>query len=407
MQNPFKKIFPGLFDGTKDIYVEDIIPKIINGKVYNEKDFESISTVYTCVRVLSDVISRLPLNVYIESDKGRIADKKDYRYPILHLTPNNYTSSQTFLSTLEYTRNIKGNSFARINRLKNGRIQSLSFLPNNCVVGWNLKNDELYYKVTYDGGDTEEVVPATNILHFKGLSNNGIWGLNPITALRLNLSTTFKGLQTIDTFYENNAVSPKALKSNIPDAAYRAKMKEAKEDFIKEYQGPTNAGKILVLPEYSEVQDLSISLADAEFIATMKYNASQICSLYGVPPAMAGLFEQTKFNNVEQMMLAFKVETVSAILRMYRMEFEMKLLTTEERLSGKSIEFNTGALVETDAATRINNLQKLTQMGVLSPNQVAVIEGYETYDKGDKHYIPSNFTSVEDRLLPVDKDKPA
>ena len=402
MPNFFQKLFPGFYPGVVmplSDYKKDIIPQIINGKLYTDKNFESISTLYTCVKVISETISRLPLNVYQETDAGRIADKKDYRYPILHLTPNNYTNSQAFIGALEYIRNIKGNAFARINRLKNtGTILNFTIIPNDLVIGYNILNGQLYYRLLKEDRETEYTLPASDILHFRGVSSNGIWGFSPIAALRLNLSTTLKGMNTIDSFYENNAVTPKALKSTIPDEHHRGKQLKENDEFAKEYNGPTNAGKIMLLPNWTEIQDLSLSMVDAEFISTLKYNAGQIASVYGVPTPLVGLFDATKFSSVSEMMLSFKTNTLSAIMKMYRMEFEMKLLSTKERLTGKTIEFNTMSLIETDEVTRIASLDKMMKMGVLSPNQIAIIEGHPTYPEGDKHFIASNITAIEDRV---------
>ncbi len=87
--------------------------------------------------------------------------------------------------------------------------------------------------------------------------------------------------------------------------------------------------------------------------------------------------------------------SLAAIGRMYRQELESKLLTIEERLSGKSIEFNWEALVEIDSKTRIENQRTLQNMGVITPNEVAKNEGYPTYPNGDQYFMPGNMLTVE------------
>jgi len=171
-------------------------------------------------------------------------------------------------------------------------------------------------------------------------------------------------------------------------------MLDALNDFKAKYTGAISAGQMIPLPPNTEIVDLQLNFADAVFIDTIKFNAGQIASLYGVPPHLVGLFESSKFNNVEQMMLDFKATTLTAVARMYRQELEFKLLTTEERLSGKSIEFNLMALVEADSTTRINNQLSLMKSGVITPNDVAKTEGYKTFEGGDKHYMPQNYGSV-------------
>jgi len=401
---PINTFFQGLKNmwlGTEERYLDLVMPGLISGTTFNIDKAESVSVVYICIKILADTLSRMPLNVYNETSEGRVVDKRDYRYPLLHYNPNNYTSQQTFFAALEYFRNLKGNSFAKIHRDNRGKVISLEILAPSRVTGYAIENNELYYNIIKDGqSNEEEKINGSEILHFRGLTKDGIWGINPIEAIRLNVSSTWQGLQTIDSFYKNNATSPRAIKSTIPQV-YQGKMLEALEDFKQKYTGAINAGQMIPLPPNTEVIDLALNFADAEFINTLKFNATQISSLYGVPPHMVGILESTKFNNVEMMMLDFKATTLTAICRMYRQELEFKLLNTNERLNGKTIEFNLMALVEADSTTRINNMRSLANLGVISPNDIAKIEGWPTFSGGDKHYIPGNYVALEDKQPPL------
>lgn len=399
LQNFFKGL-QNMWIGRTDVFMDTVVPTLISGNPFDINRAENVSSVYICVKYLADALSRIPLNVYVESDKGRIVDKTDYRYPLLHYNPNNYTSSQTFFAALEYHRNIKGNAFAKIFRDKAGRVTSLEILSPSRVTGYGVKNGELYYMIIEgDDSETKKEVKynASEILHFRTLTKDGIWGINPIEAIRLNVSTTWQGLTVLDSFYRNNATSPKAIKSTISGQNQKA-MLEALNDFKNKYTGAVNAGQLIPLPPNTEIVDLQLNFADAIFIDTIKFNAGQIASLYGVPPASLGLFDAAKFNSVEQMMVDFKVQTFTAIARMYRQEMEFKLLTTEERLGGKTIEHNLMALVEADSTTRINNQLSLMKSGVITPNDVAIQEGYTTFEGGNSHYIPANYIAIEDKL---------
>lgn len=389
---------------TEENYIKNIQPNMLNPNQFNDKDAPSISSVYTCIKVLGDTLSRLPLNVYQETaGVGKTIEKEDYRYPLLHYQPNYFTTSQTFISTLEWHRNLKGNAFAKIIRNPDtARVEMLQIIPPSIVTGYNIVDNKLYYQLEYEDErdkPIKEVVIADDMLHFKMISSNGIMGVNPIEALRKNLSVNWKGLTTIDTFYTNNAVTPKALKSMIPDAAYRPRVKEGIEDFMSNYAGPTNAGQMIVLPEYTEVQDLTMSLVDAEFLETIKFNTNQISALYGVPYHMVGELTASKWSNVQQMALDFKLTTLDNIARMYRQEFESKLLSMEERLGGKSIEFNFMAYLESSPDERIKSYKDLFSVGAIEPNEIRIREGYPVYPEGSKKYVPSNFQ-------PTDKKEP-
>lgn len=392
----FIKNVKNLWNGTNEEWIDTVMPSLIgqiNGN-FNIDQAENISTVYTSVKVLAETLSRMPLNIYSDKGEGRTVDKEDYRYPILHYSPNNYTNSQTFIMALEYWRNLKGNSFAKINR-QNGKIVSFTLLAPSEVLGYGVYNDELYYAIK--NGNDHNIINASEILHFKGLTRDGIWGLNPIEALKMNLSTSYQGMQTLDNFYKHNTLSPKAIKSTIAGGNQKALL-EAIVEFESKYAGSSNAGKMIVLPPNTDLVDMAMNFGDAEFINTFKFNAAQISSLFGVPPEMVGLFEASKFNNVEQMQINFKSNTMANIARIYRQEFEHKLLTTQERISGISIEFNTMAMVEMDATTRAGYLKTMANLGVISINDIAKLEGFKTYPEGEKHYMFGNYMSVEDGI---------
>ena len=394
----FVSNFKNMFLGTESLYYDLVVPSLITG---NGVSFDylgsadKIATVMTCIKTLSDTISKLPLNIYSDIDGSKPVDKSHYLYPILHYQPNTWCTSQTFMASLEFWRNLKGNSFAKIYRNGLGQVTSLVLIPPSRVCSYSLTNDQLYYVIKNDK-DKEETINASDILHFKTLTKDGVWGVNPIESLRLNISSTYQGLNTIDKFYQNNAASPKALKSTVSGANQKAII-EALGEFQVKYSGSSNAGKIIPLPPNTELFDLALNYADAEFINTLKFNVTQIGALYGVPAFMLGILESTKFANVEQLGLDFRATTLSAIGRMYRMEFESKLLTTDEQISGISIEFNYDAVLEVDSATRINNLRTLANLGVLTPDDIAKMEGFPTNPNGgDKHYIPGNYLTIEE-----------
>lgn len=383
-----------LWLGTEDNYLSAIAP-ILSGTAFpsfDMKNAEGIATLFTCIKILSETLSHLPLNVYLDGGDGKNVNKDDYRYSLLHYNPNNWTSSQTFIACLEYWRSLKGNSFARIYR-KNGKVTSLVLIPPSKVVGYGVINDQLYYDIINDNNQKERL-NSFDILHFRGITKDGIWGVSNIEALRLNLSTSWQGMNTIDNFYKNNLTSPKAVKSIVNGANMKAQ-KELVDEWNSKYASSINAGKLVILPPNTEIVDMELQFADAIFIETFKFNAGQIASVYGIPPEMVGLFEASKFNNVEQMQINFKSNTMANIARIYRQEFESKLLTNDERKNGTSIEFNTMALVEMDATTRSNYLKTMSNLGVITPNMVAKIEGYPTYPEGDLHYIPGNYLTIE------------
>lgn len=382
--------------GTDEQYQEQVIEPLhlgIKRNTFINSDVEKIGIAVKCCKVLGDNIGRLPLNLYKSADSGNEILREHPLYSLLHYSPDGLITSYDLFSSLEYNRNLRGNAFAKIHRDgRTGTATKIELIPSSQVEGYKIVRGQLYYtwyRKLENGATKKEVTNSSDMLHFKMISKNGIWGINPVESQRLNLSTLFKSKVTQDVFYENNAFSPAFLKSSVPDANFQKSFQEAMKNFKEKNIGPSNAGNIVTLPPFTEIQQLSMNIIDAQFLASSKYDAQQIAAWYDVPGFMVGL-ETGTFKNIEELTRTFATFGLGPIVRMYRQEMEFKLLTEEERKEGLSIEFVLQALIETDLTTKVNYYRAMQSMGVLSGNQIALKEGLPTYPSGDVHYIPGN-----------------
>lgn len=397
----FSDLFSNIFLGSDKAYEVQVLNPLRLGRKneFKNSNVENVSTVVTCCKVLGDTIGRIPIAVYNESDSGDSLDKRDYRFSLLHYSPDGIISSQNFFTAIEYQRALRGNAYAKIERdPATKRARALRIIPEKNVSGWKMVRGQLYYIVieeTDKGDKKEKVINSSDILHFRLTTKNGIDGITPITALRLNMSISYKGDLTKDSFYENSALSPMAIKSQIPDAQYFTKVDEMRKSMEKTNNGIDNSGKTIWLPYGHEIQQLTIDPIDAKFLESQKYNNSQICGFYGVPPFMAGIYDYSKYNNVETNMLDFKSNTIAALVKMYRSELEMKLLTETERLNGKIIKFNTNTLVELDNRQRMEMYRTMFNMGALNSKQIAQMEGLNSEGLDETYYLMGNYKTID------------
>lgn len=382
--------------GTEADYIANLSTMTSMG-IFNKVVFESISTLHTCCKILSEDVGSFPIKIYKNEDDGsKTVIKDDYRYFLLHREPNGYTSHYDFFNTTEYRRNKTGNVFIKINRDRQGYIKSLTQAqPDEIDLSkYKIVNNKLFYFNKYEEG----YVNAADYLHFKMLPEDGaygVFGIDPLKPLSQNLGITYKALQTIDNFYENGAVTELMFETTIPEGISGADWIKSQEDFEAKHKGYSNAHKPTFLPPFTKPSRLPLNLTDAQFIDTIKFNANQICSFYKISPHLVGNFESSKFNNLRELQLGYKVNTLRPILRMYREELERKLLTQEEILDGYSIEFNSDALLETDAKERLEIYKGYMGIATMSPNMVCKNEGFPTFAGGDDHYMFNQYASLE------------
>ena len=88
---------------------------------------------------------------------------------------------------------------------------------------------------------------------------------------------------------------------------------------------------------------------------------------------------------------------LGSILSMYRNELEFKLLTLDERKSGKTIKHNTKQFLEVDLRTRSEIQDRQVKGSVLTINEVRIMEGRAPVKNGDEIIVPSNYMFLSQR----------
>lgn len=363
---------------------------------FSTDDARRIIAVTICSRILAQDIGRIPVKIYRTDKEGnKTIVRDDYRYSLLHNHPNSYQDIFTYKSTLEFLRSFDGNSYARIHR-KNLKIESFELLSSDRIAGPVLIDNELWYGLKKDANDKNpESVKSRDILHFRNISSNGLEGRDPKEDLSLNLGISFKALTVLDNFYNRGAVGNLTLETLIPEGVDSVEWSKQTDAFAAKYGGYLNSGQMIVTPPFTKLVPININFADAQLIETIKYNNGQVAAYFGIPPHKIGNSESTKFNDLLQLNNDYINNTIAPIIEMYRREYEFKLLTDEEINDGYSIEFETNALLLTDAKSRWENYKNAFGIGAITPNKVAQLENLPSFEGGNQHFLMSNYMSVE------------
>ena len=267
LSNPFNNIKYGVVDNE-------------TGQVVRAKPTEpqNVATIYTSAKILSQSISSIPIHI---SKNGKPYIKHD-KYMMLNCRMSGIYNNQEFWSTLEYHRSIYGNAFVDLRR-------GNEILPPICCCDYKVKNGVLEYHFNYSldpkysdltGRSGDEWIKAKDLLHFKGMSPDGIMGLPPISAIAHSMGIVDRATNTIKAFYDNQAMSPMSLESKIDTAAAAKVTLEGLDTFLSKYTGAANAGRPIQLPPNTKLTPLSIHFADAELIATMKFSKDEIYTMY-------------------------------------------------------------------------------------------------------------------------------
>ena len=99
-----------------------------SGKQVNERTSMQMTAVYSCVRILSEAVASLPLNVYRYTESGGKEKAIDHSlYRLLHDEPNPEMSSFIFRETLMTHLLLWGNAYAQV--IRNGKGEVVALYP--------------------------------------------------------------------------------------------------------------------------------------------------------------------------------------------------------------------------------------------------------------------------------------
>ena len=371
------------------------------GKNVTERSAMQMTAVYSCVRVLSEAVAGLPLNVYkYRSDGGKEKAFTHPLYRLLHDEPNPEMTSFVFRETLMTHLLLWGNAYAQIIRNGKGEVIALyPLMPNRMTVDRD-SNGNLYYKY-YRGSDEairskeyEVILSSGDVLHIPGLGFDGLVGYSPIAmaknAIGLAIATEEFGAK----FFANGA-APSGVLEHPGTIKDPSKVREA---WQSQFGGSSNSGKVAVLEEGMKYTPISISPEQAQFLETRKFQINEIARIFRVPPHMVGDLEKSSFSNIEQQSLEFVKYTLEPWLVRWEQSMMRSLLTTSEKQE-YFIKFNVDGLLRGDYASRMSGYATARQNGWMSANDIRELENLDRIpaeDGGDLYLINGNMTKLAD-----------
>lgn len=366
-----------------------------SGKSVTPDSAMRVATVFACVRVLAESVGQLPLHLYERRDREQRKATEHPLYSVLRIAPNSYQTPQEFLEWLVACLALRGNAYAQIIRVR-GRVAEL-FPLHPAAVTPELRDGEVRYRVQLDGGGAE-VMAASDVLHVKLLPLDGLVGASPIRYAREAIGLAMATEEHGSRLFSNGARPGGVLEhpGKLSDAAYR----RLKESWEERHQGVSNAHRVAILEEGAKWQSIGMSSEDAQFLETRKYQRSEICGIFRVPPHLIGDLERATFSNIEHQGLDFVVHALMPYLTRIEQRIRIQLLRPEER-TRYFAKFNVAGLLRGDMAARASFYSQMLQNGALSPNEIRELEDMNPREGGDVYLTPMNMHAVDDAGRPV------
>lgn len=360
-----------------------------SGEVITAESSLEIGAIYACVNIKANAIAKLPLQLFIKSKNGRERNRSHAVSHLLEKRPNKYMTPFVFKHTITVHRNLWGNAYIKIN-FNGPTPSSLDILNPERVQVYKDTEGQLWY--VYTSKKKQEVYHSDEIIHLPYLSTDGINGKSPISIARETAGTMKAAQKFVGGLYKNGVTNKGILKTDTPLD------KTAKEKVREEWQlvnaGVDNAGKVAILSAGFDYQSITMPLADAEFIATQKFNLAEIARIFNVPLHMLNELDRSTFSNIEHQKMEFVMDTIQPELVSWEEECNYKLFTEREQMR-YYVKFNLTSALRGDNESRAKYYKEMIQMGVLSINEVRALEEADAVELGDKHLVSLNYTFLD------------
>jgi HK97 family phage portal protein len=332
------------------------------GIMVNEKSAMRLATAYGCIKVISEDLSRLSLDIFqtMPDDSMRLA--KEHRcYPILHNRPNPLMSSMVWRAAMNASVCAFGNGYSWIKR--DGAARVISLIPLDASKTSPVRiNGVFQFATTQTENGQVAYIDVQHMLHFMNYSLDGITGLSPIgmckNAFGLGLAAEKFGA----LFFGNGARATGIFSHpDILDPEARENLAKS----VRERANGDNALSPMVLEEGLKWTQLTIPPNEAQFIEARQHQKAEIACLYRVPMHLLQDLQRATNNNIEHQGLDYVRFCLAPRAVNMEQEINYKLL------GGPYVcEHNFMDLTRGDFASQTAGMQTLRNIGVYSANDI-------------------------------------
>lgn len=339
------------------------------GTTVTEESALRISTVFSCVKIISEALAQLPIKVYRElpEDKGRDSVDSPLAERLHHL-PNEEQSDFEFKEQMQQWACLRPYAYAEVTL--DGQM-------------WPRHPDRI----------KAERLKGSKRLRYQYLEDDGTW--RPILwedMLRVPGSPVLQyaresfGLaQAIEAYGSKsfaNGVRPSGIvtTTKVLDENGRDKLRT----WIEEGNaGSERSGRVMILPEDMKFVQLGMSNQDAEFIASRVHSITDIARWFRIPAYMLDVLQPgaVSYASIEMQSIEFVVFTMMPWFKRWEGAIWRDLIGQGEEYA----EFLLAGLLRGTTKDRYDAYSIGIQWGWLSPNDVRRFENMNPIPGGDDY----------------------
>jgi HK97 family phage portal protein len=363
-----------------------------SGPAVNWKTALQTTTFLACVRRIAEAVSTVPTKVY---QKPRGAKRQEaYDHPLydrLNDEPNEWQDPLQFKETLAVHCAVTNNAYAFKNVVRGKLVELIPIVPTHVRPKWTPERTP-YYLVTAPDG-TQETFAPEELLHIRGLSWDGLNGLDAVKLLQEPLGLALATEQTHAMLHAHGA-RPSGIIS-VNKGLDEKELVRLAAWVKKHYGGLDNVSRVMILDNDAKFTPFDMKGVDMQHIQLRNLEAERICHGMGVLPIVIGYPAEMAARAAAETLIAMHlVHTIRPWHRRFEAAFDRQCLTRAERAQGYYTKFIDGEFLRATAKDRAE-YNKVALGGAGNPgwatiNDVRDWDDMDEYDGGDHIYAPIN-----------------
>jgi HK97 family phage portal protein len=355
-----------------------------------------IGVVYAAVRLISDSIATLPLDVYFRRNGERLPFRPKPEW-IDFPEADPTIGRSDFYQTVVMSVLLAGNSYTRILRDGDGNIVALRNLDPTRTEP--RLNDQGFVEFVFDN---TRIIPGEDVIHITDIRRAGsVKGDSRVDQLKDVLGISRALTEWSARYFGQGTVSSGII--SYPGDMTEEQATRLKEQFEKNSRGMRNAHRPNVLTGGAKYERMSDDAQQAQLVEAKIFATEEICRIFKLQPSMLGsqVPGARAYASQEQDAIQFVTLTLRPLVFKIEEAFGRLLRPISPTAF---LRFNMEGLLRGDIQARYAAYSQGVQAGFLSINDIHRLEDMRPIEGGDVYRVPLSHVDLSAANI-VEQDK--
>ena len=264
--------------------------------------------VYACVRAIVQSAASVPVRVWRVDERGerRAAGPNEPLTRLLARVNPRHSLTDLMEATL-IGLELTGNAYWALERDAAGQVVEIwPMRPDRVKI---VPGRNLVQGYTYEANGRRVAFKPDEVVHFRYFSPaDDFYGLSPLTAAADSVATDLFAVAYNQGFFRRGARPEGVISSQVQLS--EEELKRLRAQFEELYAGVDRAHRVMVLGSDLQWQALGVTPRDADFLQQRRLSREEVCAVFGVPPAVVGIYQYANYANAQLQRKLFWSDTV-------------------------------------------------------------------------------------------------